>query len=101
MKKNFLAEFHKIEISKNLFEKIIKSSTRYVDIGKKKLNKVYLNNDLINCTKSLWGHSNMKIVWVGDPKKLELKTPVLTGVYRKSEVGTGFEPVYMVLQTIA
>tara|TARA_Y100000590_G_scaffold453710_1_gene599243 strand:- start:12455 stop:13225 length:771 start_codon:yes stop_codon:yes gene_type:complete len=69
----FLSKLHKEKMSQNAYEKIIKSSTRYIDIGGKKLKKVYFNNDLRSCIKSLWDHSNMKIVWVGDPKKLELK----------------------------
>ena len=68
-----LSQLHKKKMTTKTYEKIIKSSTRYIDIGKKKLDKIHHNSNLKDCTKFLWGHSNMKIVWVGDPNKLELK----------------------------
>ena len=68
-----IRKLHKIEIDDNSYKEIIKSETRYINIGKKKLRKVEKNTELTNILNSFWDHSKIKVIWVGDPKKKELK----------------------------
>ncbi len=69
---NNLKNFHLKNLSKKSIENIFESSKRYIKLNglfAKKLNNKVLN-DFLN---KHWSHSNKKIVWVGSPKKGEIK----------------------------
>ena len=74
---NNIRKLHKIEIDDNSYKEIIKSETRYINIGKKKIRKIEKNTELTNILNSFWNHSKIKVIWVGDPKKRELKTNMI------------------------
>ena len=69
---NNLQNFHKFNFSNKDFRNILDNSRRFINLNKgiiKKVNSKKIDNFL----KDIWGHSDKKIVWVGNPKLNEIK----------------------------
>lgn len=68
-----LKDIHKKKIDKEVFSHLMKSSTRFIFLNQKNLNRIKKNSNIQNILKNYWGHDNFQIYWVGDPKKKEVK----------------------------
>ena len=65
--------FNKKKISKNEYMTIINPKNRKITLDTKKFKKNILKSGVSDLIKSYWGHSNIKIVWVGSAKKNQIE----------------------------
>lgn len=65
LNKNNIKNYHKLFFSKNNHEKLIDSSSRYIFLDKKILNKIKKNKNILNIMKNYWGHEKFVPKWVG------------------------------------
>jgi hypothetical protein len=72
-KKN-LKYFHKKNISTFDYSKITNSKNRKISLDIKLFKKQMKNSKLLGLIKPYWGHSNVKIIWVGSAKKNQVET---------------------------
>ena len=63
----------KFNLDKDIYKKIVNSSTRFITLKSKQISKIKKNKDFLKILNGYWQHSNIKIIWVGDPDKKELK----------------------------
>ena len=72
-KKN-LKYFHKKNISTFDYSKIINPKNRKISLDIKVFKKQIENSKLLELIKPYWGHSDVKIIWVGSAKKNQVET---------------------------
>jgi len=65
LKRNNIRNYHKLFFAKDDHEKLINSSSRYIFLDKKILNKIKKNKNILNIMKNYWGHEKFVPKWVG------------------------------------
>ena len=68
-----IINIHKSNLGESIYQKIVNSSTRFIALKGQKLLKIKKNKKFLKILNDYWQHSNIKIIWVGDPDKRELK----------------------------
>ena len=68
-----IINIHKFNLDESIYKKIVNSSTRFITLKGEKISKIKKNKKFLKILNGYWQHSNIKIIWVGDPDKKELK----------------------------
>jgi hypothetical protein len=63
----------KFNLDEDIYKKIVNSSSRFITLKSKQISKIKKNKEFLKILNGYWQHSNIKIIWVGDPDKKELK----------------------------
>ena len=64
---------HKKKISRNEYMAIINPRNRKITLNTRKLKRNIFQSGISDLIKSYWGHSDVKIVWVGSAKKNQIE----------------------------
>ena len=68
-----ISNFHLFKLSEKSNFNIMNSSNRFINLDNDFLSSITNNREIKKISATLWGHSDLKCVWVGSPKKREIE----------------------------